>query len=696
MPFTPEKLAELAGIVASDAPVGILLDLRHPNVDLNISEWRKELAGTHDGGRNEIARRVINAYDRRNAIPQLAISLYRRLYRDDVVAARLIEFTEETGDELQQAALRLRASSMHGLTHRQFWADAMPRVCVIVSEANEEIRRGTGFLLGPDLILTAYHVVGDHIREGQQIDPPAGRCFAIFDHFEGAPIEDATSQVQGRWVPFHDTWLEACSPALQYDGKFANPNAADRARLQNALDFALVRLAEPVGRESYTGGGGRARSWFTYDPAESEMQAGQRVLMPQHPFGFPQKLDVGFFVEECPSGSRLRSDIEASKGSSGAPCFRAANDAFPLVGMHNAAYAPRRRLAVMNQAIKFAMIADQIGNLLQAHAAPVLVASRLWNVSPAGQPSRPILGRTQLLKWLEAAPETATDQTVFASISEQAKSGRAFSIEILRAARRESGDRIIEFGTRDVAMPATAPDMIHSILEQLAIPAAALADLPPRPSPDALQASDKLEKWASDELPHWLEGRLREHREQVVDARDLARQVIDLARALGRPVSPEDQALADSPAPKELLRTRWDRVWFAMRLTEAPMRAEVATFIAGLMGRNTAARSATGELARLRWLFIGTLPNFLNGLNENLTESLNPMAIGVPEFVEAAEAVAESSGYSLNEASRRAVGQIVDAFLGAGTDFSHPESRLAAMQRVLVQLKDVILSGARS
>lgn len=689
MVFSKQQLDELKDVLTHEVPIGLLLDLRDSYVPLPIEEWRKQYIGSADGGRAELAALVVDSYAKVQAVPRLAINLYRKLYRDPLLAPRLLFYTRDPAslNKQQQAALSSRARSMSFKASRLFWDEAAPRVCVVMTDKFGDVELGTGFLVAPNLIVTAYHTVEHLIDEGTALPTSAMlEKFAIFDFYEGAKVAGFDPRNFGRWVRFADDWLVDCSPGVDWDGTVDQPDPAQTAILGSHLDFALIRLAEPIGHEVSTENGGRRRGWFKFDTAAPALLAGQRISIPQHPGGSPQLIDFGFYVEQCPSGTRIRSDIETDGGTSGAPCFMISGEKFPLVGMHNAAFAPPPggaatnlpAAAVLNQAIRFDHIAKRIDKWTKDAEKP---PSRFWSTSPSRAAPEPIVGRDKLMAWIDKAASPAPPSTTFAALGGGSKIGRSFSVDILRAMRRESADRIIEVGTRGIAIPGLLPDLVQTLFGQLAIPQDRLQGMPVRPSADVTDAPDKLHRWTSIEVPRWFLGELADNRR-----RDPAAE----PEAAAEPernwrVKPLD---ATDPLPA----ARWDRLWIAIRLTSDDLlRTEIMDFVAGL-AREQSENADFAEAVPLRWLFLGNLPDFASGLADEFRETLDPMQVALDDCLATVQAIADSLGKELSEDHLEGFEATFVALLQF---LGKPGERLPKLQQFLIPLVPAIADAVR-
>ena len=186
---------------------------------------------------------------------------------------------------------------------------------------------GTGFLVGPDLVLTNHHVIAG------ATDPAA--IVARFDYKARAGGGDdqsrhrsASRAATGSWIP-----ARTVPSILQGLPKQGVPDP-------DLLDYALLRLAEPVGDEPIPAGkeaepGAPARGWIAL-PSKPWPFAGNRSLfIIQHPSGSPMKLamDLEATMAVNANGTRVTYQTGTEGGSSGSPCF---NQLWDLVALHHA------------------------------------------------------------------------------------------------------------------------------------------------------------------------------------------------------------------------------------------------------------------------------------------------------------------------------------------------------------------------
>jgi hypothetical protein len=187
---------------------------------------------------------------------------------------------------------------------------------------------GTGFLVGPDLVLTNDHVIA-RLKTGQARWQDVACRFDYRQALDGTPLPqkkqtevklDATKPLVGNWPP------------SQFDFQPQLGSAAP-----GEIDSALLRLAEAIGDLPVGGDTVDAeaapRGWIDTSADPPAMAAGNQVFVLQHPKGAPLQLSIGTVTEFNGSGTRIRYNANSKDGSSGSPCF---NADLQLVALHHA------------------------------------------------------------------------------------------------------------------------------------------------------------------------------------------------------------------------------------------------------------------------------------------------------------------------------------------------------------------------
>lgn len=211
---------------------------------------------------------------------------------------------------------------------------------------------GTGFLVGPDLVLTNHHVI-KRLTDGRA-SPDDVKC--LFDYRKAIEDTSLTRKKVTEVKLKTGDWLKDSLPASEFDW---TPSLGDAS--ENELDYGLIQLAETVG-ELPVGGdtadmvaADQPRGWIDTNVTPPPLTAGNQIFLLQHPKGEPLQLSIGEVTKFNGNGTRLRYNANSKDGSSGSPCF---NADLQLVALHHA-YDFENRPPEWNQAIPFGKIRQQ-------------------------------------------------------------------------------------------------------------------------------------------------------------------------------------------------------------------------------------------------------------------------------------------------------------------------------------------------
>ncbi len=236
------------------------------------------------------------------------------------------------------------------------------QVCRVEVPVDGEYEFGTGFLVGPDVIITNYHVVEPLIESA---DGPVGATVS----FDYALLEDGKTIHSGTPYDLADNWLLASSPYSELDGE--EEPASDPG--PEELDFALLRLAEPAGSDKIGGSRNRMetfqeRGWVKVPTSPYQFKPHTPLYILQHPTGKELKLalESDAIIKTNGKETRVRYATNTEPGSSGSPCFDAN---WNLVALHHSGDPNYHELhhPAYNQGIPFQKICELLHKLVQKH-----------------------------------------------------------------------------------------------------------------------------------------------------------------------------------------------------------------------------------------------------------------------------------------------------------------------------------------
>jgi hypothetical protein len=344
----------------------------------------------------------------------------------------------------------------------------IPRICRIVIDGGAIT--GTGFLVGPQTVLTAWHVVhslldGNRIRNGS-----AARIFVEFDR-----IDYGDGVVQPFRVPVADQWLEASSPAHASEllgaanGRLIGTSAPQFGQLADCFDFAVLRLRKTPGRDR----GHVPLGTSCWPPAQ------EPIHVFQHPLEFAQRMDSAVGAEFDPADQeRLRffHRVNTLGGSSGGLCV---NENFEAVGLHQAGQFDAQGNPTRNRAIPIVHIAKRCGDILSVNVED----DPLWVLKDR---RTPVFGREtfQRLVWQAVRGETRIIQ-----VNGVKDSGKTFSLDLMNAMLAANSHQIVNRSAANVS--SDAHEFATALLRDIepSGPAAAPLPLPPPDEAATTQAA---------------------------------------------------------------------------------------------------------------------------------------------------------------------------------------------------------------
>ena len=180
------------------------------------------------------------------------------------------------------------------------------RVCRIDIDGKP---KGTGFLVGPEVVLTNYHVVEDIVNGKKN----SASVSCLFDYKvltnnrlnAGSRVQLAAGQGVLVSAPY-----SAAEKAAKPDSMLPT---------EDELDFALLRLDRAFANEPENA----PRGHEVIPGAPAEFKEGQGIIIAQHPAGAPMKLaiDTQSVIGVNANGTRVRYKTSTEGGSSGSPVY---------------------------------------------------------------------------------------------------------------------------------------------------------------------------------------------------------------------------------------------------------------------------------------------------------------------------------------------------------------------------------------
>ena len=220
-----------------------------------------------------------------------------------------------------------------GETLRRF-AKLEQQICRLEVNTPTGEKRGTGFLVGPDLIMTNYHVVEDLIENKVTVDQ-------VIVRFDFKTLEGDNTSIINKGTVYkinNNTPVIAHSPYHVMDESAGD---LDRNWPADFLDFALLKLETAAGKElpgsmsQLVGTSAKPRGWITFPKSGFTLKTDDLLIIVQHPDDMPitWSFDSKAVIGLNSNGQRVRYRTSTKKGSSGSPCF---NGEWKLVALHHA------------------------------------------------------------------------------------------------------------------------------------------------------------------------------------------------------------------------------------------------------------------------------------------------------------------------------------------------------------------------
>lgn len=354
-PAEKEELAEaLISAFPSQATLRRMLDYK---LGLNL----ERIAG--NGSLDDIVQQIITRAESRNELRELLAGAHDDNPKNSLLSAFYHRYFSLIDPNAPARVLeRLIRPALPSVDVAQ-WRDRLSRierqVCRV--EVNGSAM-GTGFLIGPSLVLTNFHVVEPLIT--QKV-----KASAIKLRFDFAVQPGAARAAEGVAYGLAEPGVLDFSPSGEEDDK-----RLDDGEL---LDMALLAVQGTPGRE---------RGYIDIPEREEDFISGSPLLIVQHPNGGPLKLafDTNSVLGLSDEGTRVLYRTNTESGSSGSPCF---NIEWQLVALHQS--GARLDPTIGNQGVPIARIRERMQKkgLLQPPSPPI---TRQGSVSfESAKPAQP-------------------------------------------------------------------------------------------------------------------------------------------------------------------------------------------------------------------------------------------------------------------------------------------------------------------
>lgn len=361
-------------------------------------------------------------------------------------------------------------------------------VCLIEID---HVAEGTGVLVGPDLVLTAQHVINPLMPTGNPAPLSAKRLSMTFD-FTTTELPDGTRRLNpGTKYAVADSWLVAHSPP--HPQEIAKKIPPDTGTITE-FDYALMRLAEKVGDEALPALGA-ARGWAAVAAAPRPLGILQRIHIAQHPAGQFLQGSSGRISTIPPHNARIRYKASTLNVSSGAPCW---NNDYELIALHNFGGATTPN-GVENQGVPIERIKEQLTRsptpiVLPSLPSPIVggappransaaagvtaALSRMWTLGA----EYPILNRNQLQQAMAAVVSESGSQILV--VRGKRYTGRSFTTKVVQQYLRPFGHIALTIPAAGL-MEKKPEDVLLELRSTLSLPAPVApvgADLTTRPA----------------------------------------------------------------------------------------------------------------------------------------------------------------------------------------------------------------------
>lgn len=308
------------------------------------------------------------------------------------------------------------------------------QVCLVEVKNDEKVHTGSGFLIGPNAIITSGHVISCLLDEHNQAKPESDDKVTVrFDH-----LTDSSKPLVCNLLK--PCWLLDYSPAHPDEsdkfGRRTIEGIVGERKLDGYLDYAVLALSTSPGFE---------RGVIDLNIERDSLTEGERLWILQHPQAFEQQVAEGKFEKYgTDDDRRLLYSNDTSNGSSGGLVV---DDQFQCVGLHQGAIEDSdENGSKLNTGIAIDAIRKKLkDDVLKPHPSAVPLFRR---ANDAG----PIIGRENCRKWIHDSVDGVSRINYVYSSSRN--KGTSFSYEIMQACLPDSEHVLTRVSTDDLGVEA--------------------------------------------------------------------------------------------------------------------------------------------------------------------------------------------------------------------------------------------------
>jgi hypothetical protein len=329
MPLTGSQFQELTAALVNAFPSANALAMM---VRFKLDENLAAIASLSDP-LTVIAFNLVQEMEARGWVPRLVAAV--RESRPDnpavfAVAQQLgLAVTLPAGAPRLERIVRDSNSFLDIVRVRTRLAEIETQVCRVEVASDAGRSYGTGFLLGPDVVITNYHVMKPVIES--EPGAAASKVVLRFDYKRSADGEELNP---GQVFHLGDDWLIDKSPPSPVD---LEPEPKSGVPAADLLDYALLRVdgapgSRPVGTKFEPDA--KPRGWLKISPRADSFPVDSPLFIVQHPDAEPMQLalETQAILKVNGNATRVQYRTNTLGGSSGSPCF---NKDWELVALHH-------------------------------------------------------------------------------------------------------------------------------------------------------------------------------------------------------------------------------------------------------------------------------------------------------------------------------------------------------------------------